>query len=328
MTKEGPLATIDFNPADLKIALLAGGISEERDVSLSSAKGARAALEAAGFQVCQLDPALKDDLKHLVEEPFDAAFLCVHGPGGEDGRLQGFLETIGLPYTGSDVAASAIAMDKARAKEVYRRAGILTAPSITIHEGETVDIPAIVAELGEHCVVKAANEGSTFGIFIVEKADDLARAIEKAFQFDKTVVIERYIQGDEYTVSVMESFQEEGIPFPLPIIQIIPQFGFYDFEAKYAPGGSDHLCPAPIPDELARTMQDAAVLAHKALGCSGMSRTDFIVDGDGIAWALETNTIPGMTETSLFPEAARVAGKEFPEVCTILVREALKKAAR
>ena len=173
--------------------------------------------------------------------------------------------------------------------------------------------------------MKAANEGSTFGIFIVETADGFAEAIEKAFQFDKTVVIERYIHGEEYTVSVMESFQEEGVPFALPVIQIVPLKGAtYDFESKYAAGGSEHICPAPIDDEMTQLVQNYAIKAHKALGCRGVSRSDFIIDVDRKPWILETNTIPGMTATSLLPDAAKAAGISFPELCVKLIEYALE----
>ena len=308
-------------PQDTRVALLAGGRSGEREISLASGEGARTALEEAGFQVTQLDPANSKDLKTLIDGGFDVAFICTHGRFGEDGTLQGFLELIDLPYTGSGVWASALAMNKAKAKLFYAEAGMRTPDSVTLYAGEPYDVNAVVQVVGEHCVIKAASEGSTIGIFVATCADEIAPAVEKAFEFDREVVVERYVVGDEFTIAVLGNSE----PQALPVIQIIPQNGFYDFEAKYAPGGSEHLCPAPISAALTAALQEQAVQAHKALGCRGVSRTDFIVDDSGTCWALETNTIPGMTGTSLLPDAARAAGMSFPQVCTKLVELALQE---
>lgn len=321
-----------------KIALLAGGKSSERDISLASGDGAQAALQEAGFSVERLDPAVLDDLKRLMDGEFDIAFLCTHGRGGEDGALQGFLETIGVPYTGSGVFGSAVSMDKTKAKMLYEAVDIPTPPSLVIQrqnwEGAkdaTTNAPSVVASftiedvidrLGDKCAIKAASEGSSVGVYIEEGADRITQAIESAFQYDDTVLVERYIPGTELTVVVLgdETFQA------LPIIEIVPKNASYDFESKYAPGGSEHICPARIDTGATERIQAWAIEAHKVLGCSGVSRTDFILDPTGEAWALETNTLPGMTETSLLPDAARAAGMTFPEVCTDLMADALRKA--
>ncbi len=315
------MTSFTIDPTVCKVALLAGGRSGEREISLSSGKGSYAALCEAGFSVTQLDPSCPADLKTLIDDQFDVAFLCLHGKYGEDGVMQGFLELIDLPYTGSGVWASATAMNKAKAKRIYEAASLPTPPSITLHRGDVVDTHAIISAIGEHAVVKAASEGSTLGIYITDSESSLSQSIEKAMELDEYVVVEKYITGREYTVVVLGNKNAEA----LPVIEIIPANGFYDFEAKYAPGGSEHICPANISDELSRTMQRLAIRAHEALECSGVSRTDFIVDDSQICWILETNTIPGMTETSLLPDAARAAGMSFPEVCTKLIELAFDR---
>ncbi len=311
-----------FDPATCRVALLSGGTSGEREISIASGDGAAAALKEAGFPVDRFDPANKDDLKALIDGDYDVAFLCLHGRHGEDGVIQGFLETIGLPYTGPGVWSSAIAINKARSKDFYRLAGVPTAPSVTLHAGEAYTVADIIAQVGDHVVVKPASEGSSIGVSIVSGADAIETAIDEAFSHDTEVVVEKFISGREFTVAVIGNEQ----PRALPIIEIIAQKGeFYDFESKYAAGGSKHICPAELPEEETATIQREAVGAHKALNCEGVSRTDFILDEEGKPWALETNTIPGMTSTSLLPDAARAAGIPFPQLCTMLVQYALER---
>ena len=311
-----------FDPATCRVALLSGGTSGEREISIASGDGAEAALKEAGFPVDSFDPANKDDLKALIDGDYDVAFLCLHGRHGEDGVIQGFLETIGLPYTGPGVWSSAIAINKARSKDFYRLAGVPTAPSVTLHAGESYTVADIIAQVGEHVVVKPASEGSSIGVSIVSGADAIETAIDEAFGHDTEVVVEKFISGREFTVAVIGNEQ----PRALPVIEIIAQKGeFYDFESKYAAGGSKHICPAELPEEETATIQREAVGAHKALNCEGVSRTDFILDEEGKPWALETNTIPGMTSTSLLPDAARAAGIPFPQLCTMLVQYALER---
>lgn len=307
-------------PSECKVALLAGGSSGEREISLASGKGALGALEEAGYDVTWIDPSVKDDLKRLMDEPFDVAFLCMHGKMGEDGTLQGFLELLGIPYTCSGVQASAIAMDKAKSKILYSLAGVPTAPSITLKAGEPYDIDEIVEKLGLPCVVKPDTEGSALGVEIVQDAAELDAAIKRVFEIDDLLILETFIAGEEITVAVIGNDDARA----LPIIKIVPRGGFYDFDSKYAPGGSQHICPAPIEESLAEVIHDYAIRAHHALGCRGVSRSDFIIDAEGVPWILETNTIPGMTATSLLPDAARAAGMTFPELCTALIEYALE----
>ena len=306
-------------PSECKVALLAGGTSGEREISIASGKGAMAALEEAGFVVDWIDPASKDDLKKLVDEAYDVAFLCLHGKMGEDGTVQGMLELLGIPYTCSGVLASATAMDKAKSKVFYELDGIPTPPSVTLKRESSYDVEAVKTQVGIPCVVKPATEGSALGVEIVEAEDMLADAIERAFAIDSLVLVERFVEGIEVTVAVLGNDSPEA----LPIIKIVPMGEFYDFDSKYAPGGSQHICPAPLEEGLTNRIQEYAARAHCALGCSGVSRSDFIIDSNGKPWILETNTIPGMTATSLLPDAARAAGISFPDLCTRLIELAL-----
>lgn len=310
-----------ITPSQTRIALLAGGRSGERQISLMSGRGAKEALVEAGFNVTELDPANKEDLKELIDGDFDIAFLCLHGKYGEDGAMQGFLEVIGLPYIGSNVWSSALAMDKAKTKVFYKNNDIYTPTSITLTSSEGLDLDAIISEVGETCVVKPSKEGSTLGVYIVSGKEDLQQAIQDALTFDDHVLVESYVKGKELTVAVVGNDKARA----LPIIEIIPTGDFYDFDSKYKPGGSSHVCPAEIDADLTSMIQEAAVNAHNALGCRGVSRTDFILDDSGKAWALETNTLPGMTATSLLPDAARASGQTFSELCKELIELALEE---
>lgn len=311
---------IALEPSSCRVALLAGGTSGEREISLASGKGAGEALRQAGFTVDEFDPASKEDLKQLIDGNYDVAFLCMHGKGGEDGRLQGFLETIGLPYTGPGVWASATAMNKAKSKLFYQRESIPTAPFMYLQQGESYDTADIAAVMNGCCVVKPATEGSALGIYIVEGEEAIGNAIEEVFKIDNLVIVEKFIKGMEITVAVLGNDDA----FALPIIEIVPRGEFYDFDSKYAPGGSQHICPARLDEELSETIKNYAVRAHKALECTGVSRSDFIIDDQNTPWILETNTIPGMTATSLLPDAARAEGISFPQMCTQLIEYALE----
>ncbi|HAM16238.1 MAG TPA: D-alanine--D-alanine ligase [Eggerthellaceae bacterium] len=308
-------------PSKCKVALLAGGTSGERSISINSGNGAREALLEAGYDVDWIDPASKEDLKKLIDNTYDVAFLCLHGKMGEDGTVQGMLELLGIPYTCSGIQASAIAMDKAKSKILYENAGIPTAPSMTIERGKEYNRDEIVNKIGVPCVVKPATEGSALGVEIVEEVGELEQTIERVLEIDSLIVIEKFVKGDEITVAILGNDDA----YALPVIQIVPKGEFYDFESKYAPGGSEHICPAPMPEEITSVAQEFAIRAHHALGCSGVSRSDFIIDENGKPWILETNTIPGMTATSLLPDAARAGGMTFPELCTALIEYALNK---
>lgn len=311
----------NLNPSNIKVALLAGGNSGEREISLASGKGAYDALVAAGFRVTQLDPADKKDLVTLIEGDFDVAFLALHGKGGEDGAMQGMLEVIGLPYTGPGIWSSATAMDKAKAKVFYESHGIPTPKSLTLYAKDQYSPKQITEAVGAHCVVKAATEGSALGVYICNGLEEVAEALESVFEIDSEGLAETFVAGDEYTVAVLGNEDAEA----LPVIQIVPMHEFYDFESKYAEGGSKHICPAPLPVEETNKAKELAVAAHKALGCVGVSRSDMIKDADGKFWVLETNTIPGMTATSLLPDAAKAAGMSFPELCVKMIGDALNR---
>lgn len=305
---------------DIKVALLAGGTSGEREISLASGRGAQQALENCGFDTTFIDTANIDDLKKLIENDFDVAFLCLHGKMGEDGTIQGFLETLNIPYTCSGVQASANAIDKHKSKILYKEANIPTANSVILNTYSIINCDDIIDTVGLPCVVKPDTEGSALGVEIVANAVDLEAAIERVFEIDNTILIETFIEGIETTVAVLGNDN----PKALPVIEIIPKGEFYDFESKYAPGGSKHICPARISDEAAKSAQEYAIKAHLALGCRGVSRSDFIIDKDSKPWILETNTIPGMTPTSLLPDAARASGIEFEELCKMLIEFALE----
>jgi len=312
---------MSIDPRAIKVALLAGGTSGEREISQASGDGAQKALEEAGFQVERLDPAIKSDLERLIEESFDVAFLCLHGKGGEDGTIQGMLQLLGIPFTGSGVLASATAMNKAKSKVMYKNAGISIIPGVNIKSGDEIKIEDIEGIVGKPCVVKPATEGSSLGLRIVGEDDDLAEAIDYCFTVDDEIVIEKFVKGTETTVAILGNDDLEA----LPVIEIVPLVAdTYDFEAKYAPGGCEHVIPARLSDEITQQLQELAKKAHKAIGCHGVSRTDFIVDENGKPWILETNTIPGMTATSLLPDTAGVAGYTFPELCTKLIEYALE----
>lgn len=217
--------------------------------------------------------------------------------------------------------ASALAMNKCKTKEVYAANGLPTLPSKTVNRNDGYSIEELVAELGDHCAIKAAEEGSSLGLYLEQGAENIDAAIQKAFEFDEEVLVERYCKGRELTVGVLGNDN----PQALPIIEIVPKEGFYDYEAKYAPGGSRHICPAEIEESIAAKIRACAEQAHKAIGCKGESRTDFLLEEDGSFWMLETNTLPGMTETSLLPDAASKIGLSFSDLCTKLIELALEK---
>lgn len=312
-----------FDPSDIHVAVLAGGKSGERSISLASGEGVRAALQEAGFAVDVLDPACKDDIVRLIQGSFDVAFIALHGKYGEDGTIQGLLEIIGIPYTGPGVWSSATAIDKTKAKGIYHAHNIPTPQALTLTSPE-VSVEEFIKQVGSHCVVKAATEGSALGVYICEGAEQIAQAIQDVFAIDTQALVETFVAGDEYTVAVLGNDQAQA----LPVIQIIPVNEFYDFESKYSQGGSQHLCPAPLSPEDTARAQELALQAHHALECEGVSRTDLIRDNQGNFWVLETNTIPGMTSTSLLPDAARVAGMDFPHLCTRMIQDALTRKSR
>lgn len=313
------------NPKEYSVAVVYGGTSGEREVSLNSGACCAEALKEAGFSATLIDSSSLDDLKKLMSGEFDVAFLALHGKGGEDGSIQGFLETVGIPYTGSGILANAIAVNKPLAKEYYAAAGLRVAASMAVGKNDVLDdedIEEIVETVGIPCVVKPSTEGSSLGMTIVRDASDLRAGLDAALAVDDEAMVEAFKAGTELTVAVLGTDE----PFALPVIQIVPnQDEFYNYHAKYAQGGSTHLCPAPLSADLTEEVQNMAIAAHSVLGCRGISRSDFIMDEDGNFWILETNTLPGMTTTSLVPDAARVEGMEFPQLCTQLISYALDR---
>lgn len=311
---------MSIDPHDIRVALLMGGRSAEREVSLNTGAQVSAALTAVGFDVVEIDTGSDEFVVELNRAEADVVFICLHGRFGEDGTVQGLCELLEIPYVGSGVLASALAMDKVMSKHFYSCADIATPEYLVVKRGEDVDYQAIVDALGEKSVVKPANEGSAIGVTIVHGKDELPAAVELAFKYDRTVLVEQFIAGTEVTVGVLGNDE----PRALPTIEIVPEHEFYDYESKYLPGMSRHIIPARISEADRHECERLAVAAHEALGCRGMSRSDLIVTDDGDCLLLETNTIPGMTQTSLLPDAARAAGIEFPQLCRTLVELAVE----
>ena len=301
--------------AKRKIAVLMGGTSAERDVSLSTGKQILGALDETRYAFTPLDtaemPAL---LKSLAEDRPDVAVIALHGKGGEDGTLQGLLDLLSIRYTGSGVLASALAMDKAMSKRVLTAAGVLMPQDTTLRRGET-----LVGEIALPCIVKPNALGSTIGMAIARTSAEISPAVEAAFGYDDTVLIEQFITGTEITVPILGNAELEV----LPIVEIVPNGGFYDYEAKYTAGATDEIVPARISETLAAEARRIAQLCHRTLGCRGMSRTDMIITPDGKIYTLEVNTIPGMTPTSLLPRSAEAAGYTFAQLLDRLIALAL-----
>lgn len=292
-----------------KVAVLFGGTSAEREVSLKSGHAVLAALRNRGVDAHPYDPAQRP-LHLLKAEGFQRVFVILHGRGGEDGTVQGELELLGIPYTGSGVMASALGMDKWRTKLVWKGAG-LPVPEYALLEKDT-DLEAVERQLGLPLFVKPANEGSSVGISKVKAPGELAGAYREAAKYDRLVLAERFLGGGEYTVAVLgEGAQMQA----LPVIRIVPATEFYDFEAKYFRDDTRYLCPCGLPPDQEARMQALALQAFRVLGCRGWGRVDVLVDKDGSPYLLEINTAPGMTDHSLVPMAARAAGIEFPDLC-------------
>jgi D-alanine-D-alanine ligase len=298
------------------IALLAGGISSEREVSLNSGQQVYQALDKAKYDVRRYDP--QSDLPRLVAEAaeIDAALIILHGPYGEDGTIQGLLELLDIPYQGTGVLGSALAMNKLAAKQMYEKAGLPVPAYMVVAPESPQGVGALVKQLGLPLVVKPANAGSSIGMSIVRAEEELAPALSRAFEHDATVIVERFVQGTEITVGVLGNEVLQA----LPVIEIVPgrDHEFFDYTAKYTPGATREICPARIDDDTTQKAQKYAQAAHRALYCKGYSRTDMIICGPDI-FILETNTIPGMTPTSLFPQAAQAAGISFGQLLDRLI---------
>lgn len=306
----------------IRLALLSGGVSSEREVSLNSGKQVFNALNRDKYEISLYDP--KTDLKQLVidADTIDAALIILHGPFGEDGTVQGLLDLLDIPYQGAGVLGSAMAMNKLVAKRLYDGAGIPTPSYLSFSMNEKIQPLKIVDTLGLPVVVKPACAGSSVGMTIVRDKTGLQDAITLGFEHDDTLIIEKYIKGIELTCGVLGNDELEA----LPIIEIIPGAGheFFDYKAKYVAGETKEICPARIDEPTTKKIQQLAVKAHQALFLKGYSRTDFILCNNELT-ILETNTIPGMTATSLFPQSARVAGYSFTELLDELIQLSIKE---
>jgi D-alanine-D-alanine ligase len=305
----------------IRVAVLLGGGSSEREVSYRSGRAVANALSPVLYKVKVYDPQV--DLARLVQDApgLDAALVMLHGRGGEDGAMQGLLDLLDVPYQCAGVLGCALAMHKAVAKERFAAAGLKVAPQVYLNKNQSDADKTVLDELGLPVVVKPVSEGSSFGITIVDKEEDLLLAIQKAWDLDAEIIVEAFLKGREITCGVIGNSELE----PLPLIEIIPseKYSFFDFEAKYVPGASQEICPADLDEATTRLIQDMSIIAHKALCLKGYSRSDFILTDDGPI-ILETNTVPGMTENSLLPLAARTAGMDFPALAGRLVELALE----
>lgn len=343
----------------LRVAVLMGGTSAERAISLSTGRQIVAALDPEKYIPMALDAAslsgktpelppgvpilalpnaaadtprgtdlvplgLSQIAERGAETRPDVVIIALHGKGGEDGTIQGMLELLGIPYTGSGVLASALAMDKSMTKRVLKAEGIPVPGEITLQRGRAFDHcvvdQAIASSFGYPVIVKPNSQGSTIGCAIVNSGGELHQAIGEAFKYDSTILVEQFIRGIEITAGLLGNEEPEV----LPLIEIEAKGGFYDYEAKYAPGGSSHIIPARISQLAAERARDYAVRSHKALQCAGMSRVDLMVAGHQ-PYVLEVNTIPGMTPTSLLPDAAKAAGISFQELLDRLIGYALDR---
>ena len=303
-----------------KVGVLYGGRSAEREVSLMSGAGVLAALRAKGVDAHGFDPA-EQDMAQLAAQKFDRVFIALHGRYGEDGTLQGALEQLGIPYTGSGVMACAISMDKIMTKRIWLSHGLPTPRFMTLDKGASAaQLRRIPEELGLPLMLKAPHEGSTIGISKIESAAAMQAGFDACARYDDTVLAEEFIRGRELTVPVMGSGRAARA---LPIVEIRAPQGNYDYEHKYFSDDTQYLCPAPLDAALTARIQALAVEAYRALGCSGWGRVDFMLRaGDDAPFLLEVNTSPGMTGHSLVPMSARAAGVSYEDLCMEILRSA------
>lgn len=305
----------------MKIAVLRGGRSAEREVSLRSGAQVANALRGQGHDVTEVDlDAQTWDL--LRDGGFQSVFNALHGRLGEDGTVQGMLELLGLPYTGSGVLASALCMDKSRAGRILGAIGLHVPEfeELEVKEGVAADVvERLVSRFGLPLVIKPVREGSTIGLTIAKDVDDVASGLVLAGRYDRRVLVQRFAAGTEITVGVLATPELQV----LPTLEIVSENPVYDYDAKYTAGKSHHIIPARIPEASRAAAAEAAARAFTELGCAGMARVDIIVANDGTPWVLEVNTVPGLTELSLLPDAARAAGVSFDELCQRMIDHAI-----
>jgi D-alanine-D-alanine ligase len=321
----------------MKIVVLVGGLSAEREVSLASGKEISGALGEIGHEVVEIDVrdaldasdyAGTDDNRALTDfvsngdlASAQLVFIALHGGAGEDGTVQALLDIMGKPYTGSGMFASALCMDKIQSKRLFEHSGIPTPAWRAVRHSPVKGVEAAVSELGGLPVVtKPRNQGSTIGVSVVREERQLARAVEEVLKYSSDILVEEYIDGKEITVAILGDE-------PLPVVEIAPESGFYDYESKYTKGKSNYIVPAEIAETVAIETQEIAMRAYRLMGCADFGRADFRLSKENKPYCLEVNTIPGMTETSLVPMAARATGMEFPELLDNICRFALSRRA-
>lgn len=298
-----------------KVLVLLGGRSAEREVSLKSGQAVLEALLRQGVDAEGYDPA--QGLDRLLRDDYDRVFIVLHGRGGEDGAMQGLLEWLGKPYTGSGVLASALCMDKGRTKQVWRAVGLPTAESAEVARGERVDWASLITQLGGKVAVKPVCEGSSIGLQCAASAEALATACEEAFEYDERVLLERWIEGKEYTVALLGDRA-------LPVIRMETDNAFYDYEAKYLSNDTRYFIPAGLSDGQEMQVRALAEEAYRACGCRGWGRVDLMIDSTEQPWLLEVNTVPGMTDHSLVPMAAAHEGLDFDALCLTILDTTLE----
>ena len=298
-----------------KIGVLMGGLSSEREVSLASGTAVLKALVDRGYDAVGIDIG-RDAGEQIRKAGIEAAFNALHGKFGEDGAIQGLLEIMGIPCTGSGILASAMGMNKIISKTLFRNYGLPLGPFMVVSRGDREALKTAEKEIGYPLVVKPSSEGSSVGVSLVHGSEGLGPSAELAFQYDPEIIVEKYIKGMVVQVGILGERA-------LGAIEIVPKDVFYSYKAKYEKGGSEHFFPARVPGGVYRRTLDAGLLAHRALGCRGYSRVDFIIDNDGVPFILEVNTLPGMTATSLLPEIAQGAGIPFPSLVEEILRLAI-----
>lgn len=300
---------------DKRIGVLAGGVSAEREVSLRSGKAVHNALLSLGCNAILID-VMNNLCEDLKREKIDIAFIALHGGHGENGAVQGLLEVMGIPYTGSGILASALAMDKEASKKIFLYHGIHVAPFVVLgRDNFEFQISDFKSQIEMPWVVKPAAEGSSIGVSIAKSEEDIADAVQAAFSYGKKIIVEKYIKGKEIQIGILGQTALGGV-------EVRPSKEFYSYEAKYTPGLTQYILPPDIDDYVYESLKNMALKAHNALGCKGATRVDFIVDASNRPYILEINTIPGMTETSLLPKIAGLSGLDFPG----LIEEMLKLA--
>jgi D-alanine-D-alanine ligase len=299
-----------------KIGVLLGGLSSEREVSLSSGNAIMNALQQKGYDPTAIDVD-RDAAEKIRSSGIEVVFNALHGKFGEDGAIQGLLEIMGIPYTGSGILASAIGMNKTVSKQVFRAQGIPVGPYRVLSTGDRTKLTILPDDISYPAVVKPHAEGSSVGVSLVFKKEELGPAVDLAFKYGSEILIEKFIKGKEVQVGILGARA-------LGAIEIVPKRAFYDYAAKYEQGMSEHFFPARIPEAVYKRTLDAGLAAHHAIGCRGYSRVDFIVDDNGTPYILEVNTLPGMTATSLLPDIARGVGISFPDLVEEILRLALE----